>query len=300
MKIVMNWFDQAKKRFCLRKTMAKDIAEYRALVEKRVQDHWKEHPIRLMELICDSWRDPSTDCSDTDCKEKYNYVVFIDIEGDLDWICDDDHTGNKVKPEVLTTVAAIMDVEAIPCKHLAKAEWMAFKRMLGTAIVSAFEGGLDEAKSLMSQAKHYIEQRIPERSRLWTLHSATCALLLYGIGLYVLRNGMLISPFLFGLLGAYVSLVRHASVRQADSNAGKVLHCTESFVRLLIGMILGKIGVLLFDCSIAPEFSRTICTTDTGMRVVAFAAGLFDAFIPAMISTYIITPLKKNKGDIHD
>lgn len=295
----MNWFDQATKWFWPRKTMARDIAEYRALVEKRVQDHWKEHPIRLMELICDSWRDPSTDCVSSDFKKKFNYVVFIDIEGDLDWICDDDHTENKVRPEVLTTIAAIMDVEAIPCKHLAITEWMAFKRMLGTAIVSAFEGGMDEAISLMSQAKRYIEQRIPERSRLWTLHSATCTLLLYGIGLYVLRNIILISPFMFGLFGAYVSLVRHASVRQADSNAGKLLHYTESFVRLLIGMVLGKIGVLFFGCAMAPEFSRTICTTDAGIRVVAFAAGLFDAFIPAMISTYIITPLK-SKEDNHD
>jgi len=68
---------------------------------------------------------------------------------------------------------------------------------------------------------------------------------------------------------------------------------------LLIGAILGKIGVLFCNSSLAPEFSQSFCTSVAGIRVIAFASGLFDAFIPSMISTYIITPLK-TKGEQHD
>lgn len=293
----MGCFEHVKKLFC--KKSRNDIAEYRALIEKEVQEHWKDHQIRLKELIWDCWQDPAAVTKESASIQKFNYVVFIDIEGDLDWICNDDHVDNKVPSKTYTLIASIMDVEAKPCKHLGEAEWMAFKRMLGTAIVSAFEGGSDEARALMLEAKAYLEQRIPERSRLWTLHSATLALVLYGLTLYAIRDTILIAPFMFGLFGAYVSLIRHASTRRADSNAGECLHCTEAFVRLLIGMMLGKMGVLFFSCSIAPEFSRSICATYTGVRVIAFASGLFDAFIPAMISSYVLTQLNE-KETIHD
>lgn len=288
----MKWFKRIIE-YLYNKTSG-DIAEYRRNVEKEVQKHWKDHQIRLTELICDCWREPPTDSHTL--LDKYNYVVFIDIEGDLDWICNDDYTEEKVAPEVFTLIARIMDVEAIPCKHLGKNEWMAFKRMLGTAIVSAFEGGRDEAESLMAQAKAYIEQRIPERSRLWTLWSATIGTIVAGVISYFLRDLTFVAPLIFGVFGAYVSIVRHASIRNVDSSAGKMLHVTEAGVRLLIGAILGKIGVLFCNSLLAPEFAQKFCVSDAGIRVIAFASGLFDAFIPAMISTYIITPLK-SKGE---
>ena len=291
----MKWFKRIIE-YLYNKTSG-DIAEYRRTVEKEVQEHWKDHQIRLTELICDCWREPPT--GSHTLLDKYNYVVFIDIEGDLDWICNDDYTEEKVAPEVFTLIARIMDVEAIPCKHLGKNEWMAFKRMLGTAIVSAFEGGRDEAESLMAQAKAYIEQRIPERSRLWTLWSATIGTIVAGVISYFLRDLTFVAPLIFGVFGAYVSIVRHASIRNVDSSAGKMLHVTEAGVRLLIGAILGKIGVLFCNSLLAPEFAQKFCVSDAGIRVIAFASGLFDAFIPAMISTYIIMPLK-NKGENHD
>ena len=285
---VKKWFSQKS---------ANDIAEYRALVEKEVQQHWNDHQIRLMELICDCWSEPPADSHAL--LNKYNYVVFIDIEGDLDWICDDDHSRSKVPSEVFTLIAKIMDVEAIPCKHLGKNEWMAFKRMLGTAIVSAFEGGRDEAESLMAQAKTYIEQRIPECSRLWTLWSATIGTIVAGVISYFLRDITFVVPLIFGVFGAYVSIVRHASMRNVDSSAGKMLHVTEAVVRLLIGAILGKIGVLFCDSHLAPEFARSFGASGPGVRVIAFASGLFDAFIPAMISAYVIKPMN-SKGENND
>lgn len=290
----MNCFEHVKKLFC--KKSRNDIAEYRALIEKEVQEHWKDHQIRLKELIWDCWQDPAAVTKELASTQKFNYVVFIDIEGDLDWICNDDHIDNKVPPETYTLIASIMDVEATPCKHLGEAEWMAFKRMLGTAIVSAFEGGSDEARALMAQAKAYIEQRIPERSRLWTLWSATFGAIGACAISYFLRDLTSVVPLEFGMFGAYVSIVRHASMRNVDSSAGKMLHVTEAAVRLLLGAILGKMGVLFCDSSLAPEFARSFCASGSGVRVIAFASGLFDAFIPAMISAYVIKPMN-SKGD---
>ena len=267
-----------------------DVKDYRTRLEAEVEGHWKGHAIRLKELIWERWQEPPTDNHGAADMEA-NYLVFIDIEGDLDWISDD----GKVPSESLTLIARIMDTEAVPCKHLGEEEWMAFKRMLGTAIVSALEGAHDDAVALMSQAQSYIERRIPERSRLWTLEYATIGMPLF-IFLFVQlssfsQDAAFAIPFIFGLSGAYVSIVRHASVRKVDSSAGKLLHVTEALVRLLIGAMLGKMGVLFCQSSLAPEFAKHICTTSADISIVAFASGLFDAFIPAMISMHIIKPM---------
>jgi hypothetical protein len=280
----------------LRRTTQCDVNAYNKRIEEEVKAHWKDNAIALKELVYERWTCGSDKIEQ---EEKYNYVVFIDIVGDLDWICDDDHSKQKLKPQTSALIARVHSIEATPCKHLQSQEWMSFKRILGAAIVSALEESYDDSVALMGQAKTYIEQRIPERSRLWTLWSATIGMIFCGLVFYFLRNNVFAVPFEFGILGAYVSIVRHASMRNVDSSAGKMLHVTEAAVRLLIGAILGKIGVLLCDSSLAPEFARSFCALGSGVRVIAFASGLFDAFIPAMISTYVIKPMN-SKGESHD
>ncbi len=277
----------------LRRTMQCDANAYNKRMEEEVNEHWKGNAIALKELVYERWTCGS-DKIEQD--EKYNYVVFIDIVGDLDWICDDDHSKQKLKPQTSALIARVHSIEATPCKHLQLQEWMSFKRILGAAIVSALEESYDDSIALMNQAKAYIGQRIPERSRLWTLWCATIGMIFSSLMFYFLRNNVFVVPFVFGVFGAYVSIVRHASVRNVDSSAGIMLHVTEAAVRLLIGAILGKMGVLFCNSSLAPEFAQSFCSSAAGVRVIAFAAGLFDAFIPAMISTYIITPLN-SKGE---
>ena len=174
-------------------------------------------------------------------------MVFIDIAGDLDWICNDDHSREKLSQRASTLIARVQSIEAMPCKHLREREWMSFKRVLGAAMVSAFQESYDDSIELMNQAKTYIEQRIPECSRLWTLWSATIGMVLCGLVFYLLRDNLLAVPFMFGVLGAYVSIVRHAGMRSVDSSAGTLLHVTEVSVRLLIGAIRGRMGVLFCD-----------------------------------------------------
>ena len=273
-----------------------DVDAYNKKIAEEVQSHWKDNTIALKELVYERWT-PSSDKGEQD--KKYDFVVFIDIAGDLDWICNDDHSMEKLSQRASTLIARVHSIEATPCKHLREREWMSFKRILGAAIVSAFQESCEDSIALMNQAKVYIEQRIPECSRLWTLWSATIGMILCGLGLYFLRDNVLVVPFMFGVLGAYVSIVRHASMRNVDSSAGKLLHVTEVAVRLLIGAILGRMGVLFCDSLLAPEFARSICASGTGVRVIAFASGLFDALIPAMISRYIITPLN-SKGESND
>lgn len=281
----------------LRRTKQRDVDAYNKRIEEEVKEHWKGNAIALKELVYERWTSPN-DKNEQD--GKYDFVVFIDIVGDLDWICNDEYSRQKLSPKASTLIARVHSIEATPCKHLREREWMSFKRILGAAIVSALQESYDDSLALMNQAKTYIEQRIPECSRLWTLWSATIGTILCSlVAFYFLRNNVFVAPFIFGVMGAYVSIVRHASVRNVDSSAGIMLHVTEAAVRLLIGAILGKMGVLFCNSSLAPEFAQSFCSSAAGIRVIAFAAGLFDAFIPAMISTYVIKPMN-SKGESHD
>lgn len=266
----------------------KDLDEYNAKVAKEVQLHWPDSTVAIKELIKERW----TDASGAQGKiEDFNYLVFIDIAGDLDWLCDDDHSTQQLSKETSTVIARALSVEATPCKHLKEQEWMAFKKILGASIVSAFEESYDDAETLMNQARVYLKQRTEERSRRWMLVNSTVLMLILGLVGCLLFASAVRIPSLFGLLGAYVSIVGHSGSRRTDAGAGRTLHWVEAFVRLVVGIILGNLGICFFNCPLAPELGRELCTTDAGIRIVAFVAGLIDGFVPSMISTYVLSPM---------
>lgn len=279
----------------IRRVSSKGLDEYNAKVAAEVQSHWPENTVAIKELIRERW----TDTSKVQAKvDDFNYLVFIDIAGDLDWICDDDRSVKQLPEKASTLIARALSVEAAPCKHLQEQEWMSFKKILGAAIVSAFEESYDEAEALIDQARTYLRQRTEERSRRWMLVNSTVLMLAFWLIECLWLDVNIRTPSLFGLFGAYVSIVGHSGARRTDASAGRPLHWVEAFVRLVVGIILGNVAIHFFNCSLAPELGRELCTTDAGIRIVAFVAGLIDSFIPSMISTYVLSPLNC-KGESH-
>lgn len=281
----MNCLKCIVEHFC--RSSNKDVEDYNAKVAKEVQSHWP-NTVAIKELIRERWADASKIQGKI---EDFNYLVFIDIAGDLDWLCDDDHSTQQLSEKTSTLIARALSVEATPCKHLKEQEWMAFKKILGASIVSAFEESYDDAETLMNQARVYLKQRTEERSRRWMLVNSTVLMLILGLVGCLCFDSTVRMPSLFGLFGAYVSIVGHSGARRTDAGAGRTLHWVEAFVRLVVGIILGNIGICFFNCSLAPELGRELCTTDAGIRIVAFVAGLIDGFVPSMISTYVLSPL---------
>ena len=288
----MNCFKYLLKR--LRDKEDERVSGYNDKVARDIQSHWKDHTIEVRELI---W-ERKANVGERESKN-FDYVVFIDIAGDLDWICDDDHSQKHLTSRSSTLIARALSIEALPCKQLAEEQWMAFKRMLGAAIVSALEESFGDAETFMEQAQSYLRGRTEERSRMWTLLDSTVLLIVFSSVLLMEVFDSVRVPFLFGLFGAYVSTVRSSGKRRTDASAGFFLHLVEACVRLMAGMILGLVGVQLFNCSLAPEVARSLCATDAGIRTVAFCAGLLDHFIPSMISAYVLKPLEP-KGNSND
>ena len=279
------------------------VAEYNEKVAKELQSRWPGHTLEILELIQERKQERKETAAgrDGEKNKRYDYVVFIDIAGDLDWICDDDHSEEHLEPKTAALAARALSIEAMPCKQLSQENRMAFKRLLGAAIVSAFEGSHDDAQSLMLQAQTFLKDRTEEQSRRWMLLSSTPLLLAFALLLYWWFSEPVRVPMLFGLFGAYVSIVRSSGSRRTDAGAGKQLHFVEAVVRLVVGMLLGNVGVQFFNCPIAPELLRGLCETDARVRTAAFCAGFLDHFIPSMISAYFLKPLEnQTKGATND
>lgn len=258
--------------------------------QRELRKHWNPEPILLQFLIRERWQQRR----DGESLDLYNYVVYIDAEGDIDWICNDDFSSQKLTSETSALIADVTNVESLPCGKLRYDERMTFKKIMGSAVVSALEGEFNAAREMKERGREYLQDRVSERSRCWSLFSATILAIVWFVVLHCFLPAQIYSePCLFGVLGAYVSIVRNAGRRFTDANAGRFLHWSESFTRLAVGAVLGVVGVSLFQSSVSPELVRDVCKNSAGIAVVAFAAGLFDAFIPSMISQLVVRKAKE-------
>lgn len=277
------------------------IREYNAEVEKSIKEHWIGQPIRMRHLIWERW---SAKPEDGSLIDDYNFVIFIDIEGDLDWIINDDYSKTKFNDKAGALIASIEHIESMPCKHLDERIWLTYKTMLGAGILCAMMGDAEGAKEMKNEASRFLEKRTPECSRRWILTTACVYAFILVMALKFVSGSWISSwnfltsePFIYGLLGAFIAIARRTGLNELDASSGKALHIIETIVRLSIGMILGKVSSLLLSCPLAPELANDLCSTFAGGCIAAFASGLIDNFIPSMVSTYVVKPLQKEEGE---
>ena len=258
-----------------------------------IQRHWPDQKLSMDYLIAERWQ--KADDKNDNKIERYNYLVFIDKEGDLDWVCNDDVSKQDLKSDTSCLIAKILDVEAYPLDKLSKGNKRLFKRMLGAAIVSTLEEGYHDAEDLLSNARRFLQDRINEKSRAWTLASTlcVCGVAMACVRLFRLGDDALCCAMIFGMSGAYFSIVRRSGQRMTDANAGLGLHVLEVVARISIGMIMGVVALALAGCDAAPEILRKACDNPLARHVVCFAAGLFDSLVPSLITQYILVKPKE-------
>lgn len=253
----------------------------RQKTENSIRSHWAENPISLRELIQERWEQKPADGSRI---KKFNYIVFLDCDGDLDWIANGDYSEEQLPDGTTSLIAKIIDAESYPSTALDDNHIRSYKLMLGHAIVSALEGDRDSALSLLEQALHYLQGRVSEKSRAVTLWiSISLTAMFWGI-----TSWLGASDCMWGLFGAFVSLVRRSCKRSADANAGICMHIVEVVAFLFAGMLLGRLGVVLLNSPLAPQTLKGLCETPNGVIIMAFLSGMSQGFIPSMISKYAV------------
>lgn len=224
-------------------------------------------------------------------------TIFIDRAIDLDWLVHP-NTDESVSDEL----SKITAIASIPCKHLPEEEQIAFRQMLGAAVNCAIRGNVEEADKQRLAAKEFIERRITERSRLWSL---TFALVMLAVlaAIIVLMGGSPFSPHLdqlnfagsmaLGCVGAYVSIVYGSSRDKRDSSSGKWLHFIEVVSKFSVGALGGLLSGLLLASSISPQVLHNVPLEPNVALVFGFIAGFSEKFIPRIVSSY--EPQKESK-----
>jgi hypothetical protein len=188
------------------------------------------------------------------------------------------------------------------CKHMPREQILEFKRLIGQAIVNAFQGAIEQSKSLADGAAEFLKQRTVERSRSWTLVAAHCFLITFSTVLILYYNafnslrfsqpvdyGLLCLAIQGGIIGAYLSTIQKAGRGEWDAAAGYQIHYIEVFTKLFAGGVLGGIAFALSRSVCAPPFLKTVVPDGYSLFILSAAAGLFERLIPKMISTYTKT-----------
>jgi len=96
------------RKILLREIRSKEIELNKALVAKTAQGHW-DYPMSIDVLITEKYDSPSKD------PNYFNYIVFIDKEGDVDWECDGGGTQKDLPQSSSSIISKAMVIEAMPC-----------------------------------------------------------------------------------------------------------------------------------------------------------------------------------------
>lgn len=257
--------------------------------QRTVQEHWPKDPFCLEYLICESW-EPKTENGLQ--VRKYTYIVFVDNELDIDWITAEDSSVKNIEQISLATA-----LESIPHKHLPRCQIIAFKNLIGNAIVSFFEDHPENAKKLMIDAKQYVNDRNIECSRRWALEIATFFVLLLIIigGIFSAFEYSTLSenPSYFWILscfwafvGSYLSIVRKVGSEKLNSSSGFRMHFLQVSTRMLSGGLLGIIAFFILKSALlCPPVFDAFKDTSFGFSLFGFIAGFFEQFIPNIITS---------------
>lgn len=260
-----------------------DEDDYRQRMEASIRKAWPDQEIDLHQVI---FHEEPDDPSQGGRK----LTIFIDRAIDLDWLVHP-NTDQSVSNELSKITAAA----SIPCKHLPEEEQIAFRQMLGAAVNCAISGNVEEADKQRLAAKEFIERRITERSRLWSLTFAFLLLTVLG-GIVTLMGGSPFSPHLdqlnlagsmaLGCVGAYVSIVYGSSRDKRDSSSGKWLHVIEVVSKFSVGALGGLLSGLILASSFSPQVLHNAPLEPNAALVFGFIAGFSEKFIPRIVSNY--------------
>ena len=254
-------------------------------MQHTVQEHWPDDPIDLENLIRESWvlaEDKKT--------RIYKYVVFIDKKLNIDWLTADD-SFDKYSSQICQAQA----LESIPHKHLPRKQILAFKNLIGEAIVAFLEKDSQGAQELIAKAKQYVFDKTFECSCKWLLSFATIIItpiLLTGIAVWYSnptfcceqRNLWLISCF-WSTIGTYLSIIRKVGKQPLDSSAGYFLHFLRVSTQMLAGAVLGVVAYFLLSIPfLCPPFFQDLKNYASGFCLFGFIAGFVEQFIPNIIT----------------
>lgn len=219
------------------------------------------------------------------------YIVYLDIEDDLDWSITDE--GEKIlnKEKFWTLMSIVNSLQNKPCViQLGKKKKRQYNCLLGTALILAIEGREEEFKKCIKEAEKYIEEREYEITRKWNAEICFVTFIaisvLYSLGRRILNNDSQINYLNFlwyGAVGVLFSVLQHNAYINASCTAGKTLLTCEVISKYIVGMISSFIVVYAFKAGIFMTGFVAEKHEKEFMLLLGIIAGFSERLAPSLI-----------------
>jgi hypothetical protein len=260
-----------------------------------------ERPDRLLDAAKDNLKYLIFHRNDDQTGES---LVYIDIQDDLEWECDDE-ADNKLKTieeELGKIQNGVASLE--PIAH----NWpqdlkLSTKRVLGESLARILQLDINGATEALTHAKSFVKTKSRQVSRYWTLQACLVAggiAAVLGAIEIALRQWfetalhqmpyLLSLCFWSGCIGALLFVIlKIGSERKVDSTAEKHLHYIEGISRIVAGGISGVfVGAMIKLGLVLPVFAQA------GMETLAMCAGAMIAGASERFAAGIITSVENN------
>ena len=236
--------------------------------------------------------------TDADDAEKDGYIVFINMQNDIDYVDYRKKTDWTLdeKKEFQSCLGKIQTAEVTPCLNLPWEQVLAFKQILAQGYLKIMQRDFSGIDEIIEDALLFLKQRNLEASRQLFIESAGFVALVAavtGLTLYYSDfKNLWIYGILFGILGSFVSIWTRYGKEDMTGLALKSLHVMESISRLFIGAIAAFVIMfairsgLMLTVTEGPNMFFFYC-------VFGFAAGFSERFLPSLIEKIITKELEK-------
>jgi hypothetical protein len=234
-----------------------------------------------------------------------HYKVFIDPNGELDWVTSHEFdkendartpSQRKAANQVLGRVAI---AQSAPRDALDAQVRLRFDCLLGEALVCSFVGDFDTAEKMLDAAVQFHRERKEEISRSWYLRAAfktTAICLAVGVLAWLARDVLtvylgasaveLIEYAAAGTLGALLSVIARSGKLRFDSSSGQPLHDLEASSRICAGGITAVLAVLAVKSGLILGALTTSVNSQYTLFFAAVAAGAAERFGSSIISRF--------------
>lgn len=224
--------------------------------------------------------------------KKTGYIVYIDLEDDIDWIdLRDDFWNAEDKKQRDAFIAQLNVLQFHPCQNISDEDKFTFKKMLGSIYVLALQKQFDAIPTIMKETENFIIQRNKEAARTMYLElSGVIAFIVLVFWIfdahYLMWCKEWVAGIAMGILGSYVSVwIRYGKVTMKGLSS-RWLHYLESISRLFIGGVFAIVSMTAVKCGVILSNSDPTLLRFT-FALVGFASGFSERFVPSMIERFI-------------
>lgn len=222
--------------------------------------------------------------------ENERFIVFIDMEDDLDWFVKDD-LSKEEEAKIAKVRAEVANLEP------RSSEWpketkLAFKRMLGEALALAFGGDFNSASNMVSYARGFWDGRSREIARVAYIRGcaiASSVVLIIWIIIWNLRlqlPGQLLPIFTgmgAGALGSLYSVLLRSNRLTLEPNSPAALHALDGALRIVVGLLGALVVSFAWRLKFLGQFNSAPEDFLLAIAFVGLIAGASERLAPSII-----------------